>query len=896
MTQSMGSDTGKRTDWDIITEIFREALELEASERAPFVEARCGGRSDVVDEVLELLGLHETSGSFLLELDSAKALSLLGENEEAELGHAGPFRLVREIGRGGMGVVYLGERSDGQFDHHVAVKVVKRGMDSDAIEARFLRERQILASLEHPNIARLYDGGVTESGQPYFAMEYVDGLPLTKYSDGHRLSIERRIELFAQGCQAVQYAHQNLVVHRDLKPSNMLVTGDGRVKLLDFGIAKVMGDASGDGSPITVTDYGQRILTPEYASPEQLVGRQVTTASDVYSLGVVLYELLSGHRPYSLGSLSPSEMERAVADSRISPPSSRLLTRSSADPAEGETDPLAEIASARSVPLARLRRRLRGDLDTIVMKALRTDPIRRYASAEGLLEDLRLHLSGQPIKARPESVWYRTSKFVLRNRVVVSIAAAVTALLLTSVVVSLDLADQRAQESSKAQQVTAFLTSILGSADPDQTRGEEVSLIEILDSGSKRIETELQGQPEVQAELMDVMATVYLRLGEYETAERLARSSLDLRLAVFGPRHELVARSHHRIGFALRGQARWEESIEFLERARELQLALLGPDHESLAVTLYDLAWIEAHYRGDYAAAEGLHRQAVAIFEKNSGYESEGVARGLYNIAWQVQRQGRYADARDTYRESLALWRKLVGDQHRSVAKNVSGLASAYQDLGELEEAERLFREALEIRRKVLAPDHPDMATSLNNLATALRDRGDHAGAASFFEEACSIYRSRLGPTHQFTSICEQNLGGALAGSGRWKEGIELLQRVLRTRIQRQGAEHPEIALTHVRLGDAFNFSGDHSQAERHFQTAFEIREKSLGEDHPETAQAQVSLATALLNLGRRQEALDLVHRALETLNDRLGADHPETVRATKLRESLLNGPGRIGN
>src|SRR5262245_8366923 len=503
----MSEATSRSADPDRVARIFGEALERPAAERRAFLDAACASAPELRAEAESLLAAHEQAGGFLDEIDTAREAALLdatAEPEPPEGRRVGPYRLLREVGRGGMGVVYLAERVEGGFEQRAAIKLVKRGMDTDAILRRFLRERQILAGLEHASVARLLDGGVTDDGHPYFAMEYVDGEPLTVYCENRQLGIEARLRLFEEACRAVQHAHGKLVVHRDLKPSNMLVTGEGRLKLLDFEIAKLLTEDD-DATAITLTQVGTRVLTPDYAAPEQVRGEPVTTATDVYALGVVLYELLAGRLPHGGERRSLGEMARAIC----------------------EEEPRAPSMAAAAQP--RRARELRGDLDTVVLKALSKEPSRRYASAEALAEDIRRFLSGHPVRARRDTVGYVVTKFVRRHKVGVAAATvAVLSLLLGlagtawQAAVAARERDRARLEAERAEKVKEFLVGLFKASDPAESTGEAITARELMDRGAERIEKELAGHPSLQAELFEIVAGISHELGRYEQARSLA--------------------------------------------------------------------------------------------------------------------------------------------------------------------------------------------------------------------------------------------------------------------------------------------------------------------------------------------------------------------------------------
>ncbi len=614
----------------------------------------------------------------------------------------GPYRLVRELGQGGMGVVYLAERADGQFEQRVALKLIKRGMDSDDILRRFLGERQVLARLSHAHIARLLDGGITAEGQPYFAMEYVDGVPLYRYCAERSLGFEDRLRLFRDVCEAVQYAHRSLVVHRDLKPSNILVTSAGEIKLVDFGIAKVLYEDVADRS-VTRTD--QRLMTPDYAAPEQIRGEPVTTATDVYALGAILYQLLTGRTPHQFTGSSRAERYRIILEVDPQPPS-------------------------RTVPGAGEARRLRGDLDFIVLKALRKDPARRYPSVDALIEDLDRHRTGLPIRARPDSVAYRARKFVGRHRLGATVVALGVLALAAGLGGTLWQARATAREAAKARVVKNFVVSLFRVSQPEESRGREITARELLERGARRIDSGLAREPELQAELLDVLGVIHRDLGLYPEADTLLQRAVQLSRATHGETHANVgARLTDWAGvLAARGEFSRAESL--LTGARDILRRSLGPEDTSVATTLSALASVHRR-KGDFAKAESLYREALRIDRSARVTDQLRVAEHLDNLGLVLEEAGQLKGADLSYQESLALRRELLDPDHPQVITSVHHLATLREKQGEFTEAERLEREVLERRRRIYPAGHPEIAYALQSLASTLQIQGGYAEAES---------------------------------------------------------------------------------------------------------------------------------------------------------------------
>jgi serine/threonine-protein kinase len=727
-----------------------------------------------------------------------------GSTEGARIG---PYRIVGEAGHGGMGTVYLAERHE-PFHQRVALKLVRGAAAlDDHLVRRFIEERQILASLEHPRIARLLDGGITPDGLPWFALEYIEGDPIDRYVERHRSPIEARIELFLAVCDAVQYAHRHLVVHRDLKPSNILVTADGQVKLLDFGIAKLVA-----GGSDVETRTGLRLMTPEYASPEQVRGEPVTVASDVYSLGVLLYELLTSRRPYRLTGPTPLEVERAVLEQEPERPS-------------------------RVVQDARLSRRLRGDLDTIVLTALRKEPTRRYPSVEQLATDLTRHLTGLPVTARPDRLGYRAGKFVRRHRVGVAAGVALFLSLIGGLAATWWQSREATREAARAERVTEFLVSVFREADPEQARGREVTARELLQRGERRLDSTLVQEPGTRARLLGVLGVIHTSLGQYGRAD------------------SLLARA-----VALTRQATGDESLETAARLSDWADALAE--------------------EAKYAAADSVARQALAVRRSRLGPDDSTMAASLRQLGMIATRRGLQDSAEILYRQALAIDRRRYGDSHLVVADDLNDLGVTLADLGKLAAADSAATAVLAIRRKWLDPGHPDVIAALHNLAIVRSDQGEYQESERLRREVLEQQR-RLHPSgHRDVGLALRMLGAAILTQGRYEEAESLLVQAVAMQQSLLGPDHPETFLALHQLAILRYWKGDLAAAERDTRRVYEHLRKTLGEEHDKTLSALTDLGGIVRDRGDYRAAEPLLRRALALNRKRFGDDHHNVARS----------------
>ncbi|MEL6442889.1 MAG: serine/threonine-protein kinase [Bacteroidota bacterium] len=858
--------------WNRLYALFDDACARPPAERLAFLRAACGDDDALYAEAAALVAADANTDVLLdgvaldvIALDDvgSAAAALLGDLDLVGT-QVGPYHLVRQLGTGGMGDVYLAERASAdeqaQFEQQVALKLVKPGMDSRQVLRRFQQERQILARLDHPHIARLLDGGVTERGQPYFVMEYVEGVPIDAYCDAHRLTVDERLGLFQDACRAVLYAHSQLVVHRDLKPSNILVTesADGQpgprkpiVKLLDFGIAKLLAE---DDDATALTRTGGAVMTPAYASPEQVRGEPVGTGTDIYSLGVVLYELLAGQRPYALPERDRLAAVQMLAQQEPEPPSTVVRRATTGADATGPGATGTQITEARRTQPERLRRRLTGDLDVICLTALRTEPERRYPTVAALLDDVRRHLTGLPVTARRDTAAYRLGKFVQRHRVGV-VATVVVGVLFAALAsfytVRLAAERDRAQaEAAKATEIAAFLEGIFEVADPSIAQGDTVTARALLDEGAARIETELAGEPEVQAQMMTVMGNVYRSLGLYEDAERLYTDALALRETLFGPRHADVASSLDDLGAMDYARGNYARGAERYQQALAIKEALYAPTDAEVLTSLTGVARA-MHWLDSLVIAESLYVHVLDQRRAHHAADTLALANALLNVGAINQLQRRFEEAEPYFQEGLALLRAHSDASPLQISEITNDLGVLLKNLERYGEAEPLYRETLAIRQRILGDTHPRVATSLNNLGAFLRSTEQYEEALDVSLRAVEVYRAALGD------------------------------------------DHPEYAIGINNLASSYDDVGDTDQALRYYRESLDVMERALGSEHTTTNALRLNLGSMMLDVERYAEAEALLRTAYGHLLASQGPDARYTKLIVRRLHQVYEGWGR---
>jgi len=770
--------------WRTLSPYLDEALDVDIGQRASWL-AGIRSRDPQLAADLAMLLAEQQAIDDTGFLEGSVHIGAPDTPETSQCGQVlGSYRLVSQLGRGGMGSVWLAERCDGRFEGLAAVKLLNVAVAGRAMEERFRREGSILARVRHPHIAHLIDAGVSPAGQPYLVLEYVDGQSIDRYCDNRSLGIEARLRLFLDVLAAVAHAHANLVVHRDIKPGNVLVSVDGDVKLLDFGIAKLLESDTGlDGilqGASTLTRDAGSALTPLFAAPEQLTGESVTTATDVYALGVLLYVLLTGRHPTGGAVRSTATLVRAIVDEEPRRASDAVIRDEEAPDAH---------ATRRCPTAARLSRTLRGDLDTIIAKALKKNPSERYSSVTALADDLRRYLSHEPIAARPESLRYRASTFVRRHTRGVAAFVAVT-ILLTGLAVyhTARLAaerDRAQREAAKATRVSELLTNMLTAADPYEARARqaEPTVRGLLDAGAVQVEQGLAGQPELRADILTVLGRIYRRLGIYDKAQSLLEQALASGITAFGSQHVTVAQTLHDLAVVLADKGDYEAAARRLEQALAMRRALLGAEHQDVAVTLSELGRVYQDL-GLNQRAEPLQREALRIRTSVLGAGDRETAVSMSDLASVLRLNGDLTGAETLLTGCLDINRKTRGDIHPNTATTWHDLAQIAAARGDEATAESLMRRSLDINRQTLGGQHPVIATTLNSLAHVLVAQRRFDEAAASLEEALAIARPALGTDHQLTAIYTINLASVRLTQNKAIAAEQLLRQALPIRAR----------------------------------------------------------------------------------------------------------------
>ncbi len=775
----------------------------------------------------------------------------------------GPYRILRLLGEGGMGVVYDAEQTK-PIKRRVALKLMKIGMDTKEVVARFDAERQALAVMDHPGIAKVLDAGASETGRPYFVMELVRGVSLTEYCNTFKLATRERLQLFIGVCQAVHHAHQKGVIHRDLKPSNILVSDvDGKPtpKIIDFGIAKAIGQRLTEHT--LVTSYGQAMGTPAYMSPEQaeMSGLDVDTRTDIYALGVMLYELLVGSLPVDPSELGiPAFIAQLVMRETDPPTPSTRLSRAGREQ--------SSIAQSRHTDPATLQRELKGDLDWIVMKAMEKDRTRRYEGASELAADLRRYLDEEPVAARPPSPGYRLGKFVRRHRAgVVAGSVVVLGLLAGTVLATLGLlratrAEQVAsQEAAAAREVSDFLVGLFAVSDPGEARGSTITAREILDQGAVQVAGELEDQPLTRARFMHTIGQVYLNLGLFNAAHTMADSALMLRRAAYGERHLDVASTMHLLAEANRRQGRYREAEPLYREALSIQEEMLEPDDPDLAWSYHSLGvWYDE--QGRYAEAESLFTLGLEAREEALGPDHPDVAGSLQSLGIVYYNQGRLEEAEPLFERALAIKERELGPDHFSVANALGNLAIIYTSLGKYEEVEPLYRRVVEIYEVNFGPEHPDVASALNNLAAFYEHVGRYEEAEPLYERSLALWEEALGPDHPDVAIGLHNLGNLYRNRGDYERAAPYYRRSQAIWEGAFGSDHPYLVESHKEQAVLYGALGDTRRAEREHRRAVAMAERLYGVESPQVADLLEAYTAFLRESDRQTEADSLEARA----------------------------------
>lgn len=866
---------------DRLTEIFFGACDLQGEDRERYLDERCAGDAQLRAQIERLIAagedLSQAEKTHLAAQAIQEAADSFSRSEVPK--QIGPFHILEEIGEGGMSVVYAASQYE-PVNRKVALKVIRPGMDSRDVISRFESERQALAVMDHINIAKIFDGGTTEQGLPYFVMELVQGDPLTAYCDKHALNIRQRLNLFCHVCAAVQHAHQKGVVHRDLKPSNILVSeqdGEPLVKVIDFGIAKAL-DATLNDDP-TQTRMGQVMGTPTHMSPEQAGGfaDRIDTRTDVYSLGVVLFQVLTGLLPYSIEGMGTDAIRRSIEQGATTRPSAKLRA------AEDKT----QLASERNLQFRPLLKHIEGDLDWITLRAMDVEPDRRYQTVNALATDIQHYLHARPITARPPSATYLAGRFVKRNRKTVIAASVVVLALLAGFAVAtvglvratdaerVAVAKQRTAEKAKE-----FLVSTFVASDPEAARGRQVSASDLLREGAARIDRELDDEPEIQSALLQTMGRAFENLALYSEAEPLLRRAVKLAEDAYGPGHLEVAAAQQELGEVLWRTGQYDEAKLMHRGALAIIETHHGREHPDYAVNTAKLGM--AYFReGDYAEAEQLYAQSLEIYQRLELTRTSDYADVLSDLGGVKVRQNDLEAAAADFQEALEVWRETYGELHPNIATVLSNLGAVAAKQSQFDLAAAYYQRALDMRRRLYGDQpHSQLAISLNNLASLYWRQNDVARAEPMFRESLDMRRAVYGDVSVAVATGLNNLALVQLAKGDTEAAEEAYRESLQIRQTVQGEDHPNVGITQTNLAAALNAKGDHSGALRESREAMIALQIALGPAHWRVASARSVYGAALLALGEYIEAEEALVNSFNDIRSARGDNDRYTREA----------------
>jgi non-specific serine/threonine protein kinase/serine/threonine-protein kinase len=825
--------------WQRVVELFEEALSWDADDRDARLATACGGDAALLGEVRALLA---ADGAELPELDATGAFEQILAAADGAEGlpdlsgtTIGPYRLTERLGEGGMGTVWAAEQEK-PLRRSVALKLVKAGMDTRQVLGRFEAERQVLARMGHPHVARIHDAGATDDGRPYFVMERVDGTPITTFCADHDFDLERRLEILLPVCEAVQHAHHQGVIHRDLKPSNVLVTelgGRPHPIVIDFGIAKLV-DAEGlDG---TRTGLGGAVGTPSYMSPEQVAGEPVDTRTDVYSLGALLYEMLTGAPPLEVSDLTPTEAVRRIREDHPPTPSTRERHRRAAD--DQSTPSLTGLCD---------------EVDWIVMKALEKDRDRRYATPLELAADIRRFLASEPVLAGPPSRLYRARTFVRRHRLAVSLASAAVVSLVLGLVGTTWMAlearsarDDAVREASSARAVSGFLTDVLSAADPLNPRGatpaREVRVVDVLEDAARRLDEDRGEAPEIRATLRQTLGTTAMNLSSYDLARSQLEAAYDWRTKNLGPDHPDTLASAHNLAVLAERQGRYDDAHAILEPTLEARRRVLGRNDPETLTTLSNFGDIHVAV-GDLEAAEEAFREVLAGLEPTLGPDHPQTIAAVNNLGYALRRRGEVEEAEKLYREALVRTRRALGDEHPHTVLAFNNLAALVQADGRLDEAATLLDEALRRSLAVHGEDDPGTLNILGNLAVVRMKQDRLEEAENLMADLVDRNRRALGPDHPATLLATNNLARVISDRGRPDEAVAMYRDLMPAARKALPAGHPYLPAFQAGFGKVLAAAGHPQEARRELSEALAVMRVAFGEDHPSTKSTAAALA-----------------------------------------------------